>query len=92
VGRSAAKRNVLIHRDRVEHAELTQSRASSAAGDDLIGGLLGLIGDIAAPTQQVLSIELRGVRAKLTIQGKWGMPECEQLRRALGDKLGAGRS
>ncbi len=86
-------RNMLIHRDRVHHATLSQSRASAAGGsDDLVGGLLSLIADIGAPTEQVRSIALQGVRAKVTIQGNWGAPECEWFQRALGDKLVASRS
>jgi hypothetical protein len=74
----------------VEHAQLTQSRTTSAGvGDDLVGGALGLIADIGAPIQQVLSIKLEGVGAKLTIRGKWGPPECEWLQLALGDRLAA---
>jgi hypothetical protein len=84
-----SKRNMFIHRDEVEYAKLTQSRATSAGGDDLIGGVLGLTDAIGAPIQQVLSIKLHGVRAKLTIQGRWGAPECAWLQRVLGDKLAA---
>jgi hypothetical protein len=85
------RRNLLIKSDRVEYAKLTQSQETSpGVGDDVVGGVLGLIADVAAPTKQVLSIKLQGARAKLTIQGTWGAPECEWLQRALGDKL-AGR-
>jgi hypothetical protein len=83
------RRNLLIHRDRVERARLTQSRTSSAGGDELVSGVLGLIADIGAPIQHVLSIKLKSVGSKLTIQGKWGARECEWLQRALGDKLAA---
>jgi hypothetical protein len=83
-----SRRNMLIHRSQVEYAKLTQSRAVGPGGaDDLVGGALGLIADVGAPVQQVVSIKLQGVRAKLTIQGEWGTPACEWLRRALGDRL-----
>ena len=83
---------MLVHRDRVEQAKLTQNRETTAVGgDDLVGGVLGLIDAVAAPTQQVLSIKLQGVRSKLTIEGKCGAPECEWLQRALGHKLGRDR-
>lgn len=49
-------------------------------------GVLGLIAEVGAPTKQVLKIKLLGVRAKLTIQGNWGAPDSEWLRRALGGK------
>ena len=85
-------RNMLVYSDRVEQAKLTQNRETTAVGgDDLVGGVLGLIDAVAAPTQQVLSIKLQGVRSKLTIEGKCGAPECEWLQRALGHKLGRDR-
>lgn len=62
------------------------SGAGGGEGDDLVSGALGLIAEVGAPTKQVLKIKLLGVRAKLTIQGNWGAPESEWLRRALGGK------